>query len=258
MVPHLLMNCGHLRHAKPPWPLPIFGLHVWPWAGKNTWRRAWQPTPGFLPGESRGQRSLAGYSPSGHRELKRTQPSTAQLYSHPPCGPQSSLSFPKQLLGVHPSMYLPMCSPPRVVFFYKSPVTTVPWLGPTQMQYFHWDAQCKMHHLVLSSQHHWLCILCSLRSPVHHDKLAPRHVLFPTQMGSPCPTHLSSFLKVCSRPCHMAETQRMFVQISVSSVNLVPLEHLQPCPVRSSTGTIFNPHTSRKVSAWWLRQRQVK
>ena len=24
---------------------------------------AWQPTPGFLPGESRGQRSLAGYSP---------------------------------------------------------------------------------------------------------------------------------------------------------------------------------------------------
>ena len=27
------------------------------------WRRAWQPTPGFLPGESHGQRSLAGYSP---------------------------------------------------------------------------------------------------------------------------------------------------------------------------------------------------
>jgi len=26
-------------------------------------RRAWQPTPVFLPGESHGQRSLAGYSP---------------------------------------------------------------------------------------------------------------------------------------------------------------------------------------------------
>ena len=25
------------------------------------WRRAWQPTPVFLPGESHGQRSLAGY-----------------------------------------------------------------------------------------------------------------------------------------------------------------------------------------------------
>ena len=26
------------------------------------WRRAWQPTPVFLPGESHGQRSLVGYS----------------------------------------------------------------------------------------------------------------------------------------------------------------------------------------------------
>ena len=23
-----------------------------PWVGKTPWRRAWQPTPGFLPGES--------------------------------------------------------------------------------------------------------------------------------------------------------------------------------------------------------------
>ena len=34
-----------------------------PWVGKNPWRRAWQPTPVFLPGESHGQRSLVGYSP---------------------------------------------------------------------------------------------------------------------------------------------------------------------------------------------------
>ena len=27
-----------------------------------SWRRAWQPTPEFLPGESHGQRSLVGYS----------------------------------------------------------------------------------------------------------------------------------------------------------------------------------------------------
>ena len=27
-----------------------------PWVGKITWRRAWQPTPVFLPGESHGQR----------------------------------------------------------------------------------------------------------------------------------------------------------------------------------------------------------
>ena len=32
-----------------------------PWVRKIPWRRAWQPTSVFLPGESHGQRSLAGY-----------------------------------------------------------------------------------------------------------------------------------------------------------------------------------------------------
>ena len=39
-----------------------------PWVGKIPWRRAWQPTSVFLPGESHGQRSLAGYSPRGRTE----------------------------------------------------------------------------------------------------------------------------------------------------------------------------------------------
>ena len=34
-----------------------------PWVGKIPWRRKWQPTPVFLPGESHGRRSLMGYSP---------------------------------------------------------------------------------------------------------------------------------------------------------------------------------------------------
>ena len=38
-----------------------------PWVGKFLWRREWQSTPIFLPGESHGQRSLAGYSPRGHK-----------------------------------------------------------------------------------------------------------------------------------------------------------------------------------------------
>ena len=29
-----------------------------PWVRKTPWERAWQPTPVFLPGESRGQKSL--------------------------------------------------------------------------------------------------------------------------------------------------------------------------------------------------------
>ena len=37
------------------------------WVRKIPWRRTWQPTLVFLSGESCGQRSLAGYSPWGHR-----------------------------------------------------------------------------------------------------------------------------------------------------------------------------------------------
>ena len=37
---------------------------------KIPWRRKWQPTPVFLPGEVHGQRSLIGYSPWGHRGVR--------------------------------------------------------------------------------------------------------------------------------------------------------------------------------------------
>ena len=35
------------------------------WIVKSPWRRAWQPTPVFLPGESQGWGSLVGCSPWG-------------------------------------------------------------------------------------------------------------------------------------------------------------------------------------------------
>ena len=44
-----------------------------PWVRKNPWRKAWQPTPVFLPGESLRWRSLAGYSPWGLKELDKTE-----------------------------------------------------------------------------------------------------------------------------------------------------------------------------------------
>ena len=44
-----------------------------PWVGKIHWRREWQPSPVFLPEESHGQRSLAGYSPWGHKESDTTK-----------------------------------------------------------------------------------------------------------------------------------------------------------------------------------------
>ena len=40
---------------------------------EDTLEEAWQPTPVFLPGESHGQRTLAGYSPWGHKESDTTE-----------------------------------------------------------------------------------------------------------------------------------------------------------------------------------------
>ena len=48
---------------------PEFNL----WVRKIPERRAWQPTPVFLPRESHGQRSLAGYSPLGCKESDTTE-----------------------------------------------------------------------------------------------------------------------------------------------------------------------------------------
>ena len=45
----------------------IPGLGISPGGGNG------KPTPVFLPGESHGQRSLAGYSPWGHREGDTTE-----------------------------------------------------------------------------------------------------------------------------------------------------------------------------------------
>ena len=49
-----------------------------PWVGKSPWRKAWQPTPVFLPGESHGQRNLAGLwsigsQTAGHRWVTKQQ-----------------------------------------------------------------------------------------------------------------------------------------------------------------------------------------
>ena len=48
-------------------------LGLIPGSGRSPWRRNWQPTPLFLPGESPGQRSLVGYSSQGRKESDVTE-----------------------------------------------------------------------------------------------------------------------------------------------------------------------------------------
>ena len=56
---------------------------VYPWIVNNPWRRERPPTPVFLPGESHGQKSLAGYSPWGHKESDMPEePSMRVTHTH--------------------------------------------------------------------------------------------------------------------------------------------------------------------------------
>ena len=59
-----------------------------PWVWEIPWRRAWQLTPVFLPGESHGQRSLVGYSPWGC-----TESDMAEVTWHACTSPMNSLEI---------------------------------------------------------------------------------------------------------------------------------------------------------------------
>jgi len=51
-----------------------------PWVGKIPWRKAWQPTPVFLPGEFHEQRSLEDYSSWDHKESDMTEYVCTYIY----------------------------------------------------------------------------------------------------------------------------------------------------------------------------------
>ena len=67
-----------------------------PWVGKTTWRRKWQLTPIFLPGESHGQRSLAGYSPWDRKESDTTE--QLNNNTHNPSVPAKTVTKTTQFL----------------------------------------------------------------------------------------------------------------------------------------------------------------
>ena len=63
------------------------------WLRKIPWRGAWQPTPGFLPGESYKQRRLTGYSPWGRKELDATE--ATEHSTHLPFEDRKSQMLPR-------------------------------------------------------------------------------------------------------------------------------------------------------------------
>ena len=94
---------------------------------------AWKPTPVFLPGESHGQRSLAGYSPWGCKKLDITE----HFHFHFFPSPGASFHLPPHL------KLSPPPSPPPFTHDYQShhrPSENLPcsWLGPSKPQPPYW------------------------------------------------------------------------------------------------------------------------
>ena len=92
--------------------------------------RAWQPTPVFLPGESHGQRSLAGYSPWSRKEPNTIE---ATLHTHTDYSKAAvSLVFPCYAKSLQSCLTL--CDPVDG----SPPVSPVP--GILQARTLEWSA----------------------------------------------------------------------------------------------------------------------
>ena len=80
MATHSSVLARRIPGTGEPGGLPSMGSHSvghdWSdlaaaaWVRKIPWRRKWQTTPVFLPGEFHGQRSLAGYNPWGLKSIR--------------------------------------------------------------------------------------------------------------------------------------------------------------------------------------------
>ena len=102
------------------------GFH--PLIGKIPWRRAWQPTPGFLPGKSHRERSLEGYSPWGCRVRhdwsdsvltvrKREKSTVLPRFDSPYIHAIATYSFVATLFSHYPGV--PFSSPFQILPLYQ-------------------------------------------------------------------------------------------------------------------------------------------
>ena len=82
-LPHLAYSCHPQMAHHPQIPFTFLLCQI-PIYGIPCWRRKWQTTLVYLPGESHGQRSLVGYSPWGHTELDNTE--WLSMHAHLPLG----------------------------------------------------------------------------------------------------------------------------------------------------------------------------
>ena len=136
LVKQILNNCNYWIPLLRQFTLKQSIIH-------SPWRRAWQPIPVFLPGESHGQRSLMGYSPWGCQESDTTERlSTAQ---HPFCPSQASDGLSDQSWAhlawfrFHPGLWVQACF--ICLSSFSDQLLLKPVLFKSHLPTFHWPDQ---------------------------------------------------------------------------------------------------------------------
>ena len=103
-----------------------------PGSGKIPWRKKWQPTLVFLPGEFHGQRSLVGYSPWGCKESDTTEQTHAHEIKYSPHNPVIQLWFNQEKWNYVSTKDLWM-------FIEALLITAKDWEQPKQPSADEWD-----------------------------------------------------------------------------------------------------------------------
>ena len=92
---------------------------------RGPWRRAWQPTLVFSPGESHGQKSLVDYSPLGLKELNMTEGLTHTWVSNK----ERWDDIPVSSSGFSYHSLLSKCNPCERYIFSSSPTAFLSFLS---------------------------------------------------------------------------------------------------------------------------------
>ena len=81
------------------------------WVRRIPWRRAWQPTPVFLPGKPHEQRSLMGYSPWGSKRVRHDWSDLVYTHAgiHAKMAEMSNYNGPRRACEVRIIYHLPLC-----------------------------------------------------------------------------------------------------------------------------------------------------
>ena len=155
------------------------------WVRKIPWRRKWQPTPVFLPGKSCGQRSLAGCSPWGCKELntraETEQRNNSNMQNRRIPGLETVWRLPVQLAAnrreCSPASAFPPLSPLRKAFWADGSIVSL----RVRVSYV-WP---KVHGIQL----------CKRSALLFNQWLFPRLLLQFLTVSSELFHHLSSFFK---------------------------------------------------------------